>query len=89
MANMIIKVEKSKEGWELIGPKIQDLLKDPEYKKLKDAYDALKPAAPKKGASLSDPRRENGERFASLNRAADFHIVRYDVKTFVNRRFDS
>jgi hypothetical protein len=41
-ANMIIKLEKSKEGWEIAGPMFDELLKEKDSERLKKAYDALK-----------------------------------------------
>ncbi len=48
-ANQIIKLENSKtrEGWEIAGPKFQEMLNDPDYGKLKKEYDRLKSALPK------------------------------------------
>jgi hypothetical protein len=50
-ANMILKLEtsKSREGWEIAGPKFAEILEDPEYRELKKAYDQLKSQTPPKG----------------------------------------
>ncbi len=52
-AKYIVDLEfaKSREGWIMMGPAIQNMLKDPEYDKLKKEYDRLK-ALEGKGASL-------------------------------------
>jgi hypothetical protein len=58
-ANQIFKLEnsKSREGWDLVGPKFMDLLNDPKNIKLKKEYDKLKSAPTK---TSSSPRSRLG-----------------------------
>lgn len=75
-AKMIVNLEftAGKEGWGVVQPLFEELLKEPESDKLKKAYDYLK-AQKLKATSLSDPGRED-RRTASVGWLLEPALIR-------------
>ncbi len=70
-ANLILKLEKSKEGWPIVEPMFQEFFKDPDSDKLKKEYEKLK-ALQGKGSSLWNP---SGDRLAVCNADGEMDVT--------------